>query len=274
MTANSPQDDNRQTTLPPMLTNQVCLVTGASRTLGAEIASTLARSGAAVALNYHQSEAAAQALYDDLTAAGYRVLPIQADVSQPDQVEALIKTTEAELGPIDVVVNNVGPYVDEPFIRLSVADFDHILAGNVRATFLVSQTAGRLMKARGHGRIINIAATDAFHRSHSIYGLAKAGVIYLTEAMALELAPEVQVNAIAPDLIADNEGMAPNFVSRSVAGTPLGRLVTRSEVAEMVYRFCLPPFDIVTGQTLVMDGGRTLPRISFGPTDTSPASSA
>ena len=264
MVSDNAQDDNSQTNPQNLLNGQVCLITGASRTLGAEIARTLAHYGASVAINYHQSEAAAEALRDELAQAGHHAVIIQADVSQPDQVETLIKQTETELGPLEVVVNNVGPYVDEPFIQLSVAAFDEILAGNVRTTFLVSQVAGRLMKARGHGRIINIAATDAFHRSHSIYGLAKAGVIYLTEAMALELAPEVQVNAIAPDLIADNEGMKPAFVSQSVAGTPLGRLVTRSEVAEMVYRFCTPPFDIVTGQTLIMDGGRTLPRISFG----------
>jgi NAD(P)-dependent dehydrogenase (short-subunit alcohol dehydrogenase family) len=246
------------------LTGQVCLVTGASRTLGAEIARTLAKYGAAVALNYHQSDMAVQALRDELTAAGRSALTIRADVSRPDQAEYLVTAAWAELGPIDVVVNNVGPYVDTPFLQLAVADFDHILAGNVRATFLVSQIAGRLMKDRGQGRIINIAATDAFHRSHTVYGLAKAGVIYLTEALALELAPEVRVNAIAPDLLADNENMDPDFVRRSVAGTPLERLVTRAEVAEMVYRLCTPAFDIVTGQTFVMDGGRSLPRLAFG----------
>ena len=90
------------------------------------------------------------------------------------------------------------------------------------------------MKAREQGQIINIAATDSFHRSHSIYGLAKSGVIYLTEALALELAPHVRVNAIAPDLIADNEDMSAELESQAIAGTPLKRLVTRTEEAEMV----------------------------------------
>ncbi|MCB0137430.1 MAG: SDR family oxidoreductase, partial [Caldilineaceae bacterium] len=95
----------------------------------------------------------------------------------------------AQLGPIDVLVNNVGPYVDTPFLDLPLADFDEIMAGNVRATFLLSQAVGRAMRERGSGRIINIAATDYRHRSHAVYGLAKSGVIYLTEALALELAP-------------------------------------------------------------------------------------
>lgn len=246
------------------LSGKVCLVTGASRTLGAEIARRLAGYGAHVALNYHRSEAAALALRAELIELGVRALPLQADVSEPGQVERLVTTTWEELGPIDILVNNVGPYVDTPFLELSLADFDHILATNVRATFLVSRWVGRQMKARGSGYIVNIAATDIFHRSHSIYGLAKRGVVYLSEAMALELAPEVRLNALAPDLIADNEDMTAEFVQQSVAGTPLGRLVTRSEVAEMVCLLCTSAFDVLTGQTIVMDGGRSIPRIAMG----------
>ncbi len=243
---------------------KVCLITGASRALGADIARRMARSGLQVAVNYLHSRDAALALCDELTTLGGTALPIQADVSQPEHVERLVTETVEQLGPIDILVNNVGPYVDTPFLELALADFDHILAGNLRATFLLSQAVGRRMREQGHGYIINIAATDIFHRSHSIYGLAKSGVVYLTEAMALELAPQVRVNAIAPDLIADNEAMSPELVQRSIAGTPLGRLVTRAEIAEMVYLLCTPAFDVVTGQTIVLDGGRTIPRIALG----------
>lgn len=246
------------------ISQQVCLITGASRTLGAEIARRMAAEGAKVAVNYHQSAEAAQALCQEQAAAGSSLVPIQADVSQPDQAQRLVDQTWEQLGPIDILVNNVGPYVDTPFLEMPVDDFDRILAGNIRATFLMTQAAGRKMKERGRGVIINIAATDIFHRSHSVYGLAKSGVIHLTEAFALELAPEVRVNALAPDLIADNEGMDPAFVAKSIAGTPAGRLVTRAEVAAMVALLCTPAFDIVTGQTIAMDGGRRLPRINFG----------
>ncbi len=251
----SPNDEMR---------GKVCLITGASRALGAEIARRMAHYGLHVAVNYHHSRDAALTLCDELAALGAKALPIQADVSQPEHVERLVTETVEQLGPIDILVNNVGPYVDTPFLQLSVADFDRILAGNLRATFLLSQTVGRRMKQQGHGHIVNIAATDIFHRSHSIYGLAKSGVVYLTEAMALELAPKVHVNAIAPDLIADNEDMRPEFVQRSLAGTPLGRLVTRAEIAEMVCLLCTSAFDTVTGHTIVMDGGRTIPRITLG----------
>ncbi len=121
------------------------------------------------------------------------------------------------------------------------------------------------MKDRGRGQIINIAATDFTHRSHSVYGLAKSGVIYLTEALALELAPAVRINAVAPDLIAENEDMAPRLAQRAIAATPLGRLVTRAEIAEMVCLIATSAFAMTTGQTLIMDGGRSLPRLASGP---------
>jgi NAD(P)-dependent dehydrogenase (short-subunit alcohol dehydrogenase family) len=246
------------------LKDRVCLVTGASRTLGAVIARSAAAHGAHVAVNYHQSEAEAQELCRQLRVEGGNATPYKADVSQPEQVEWLVEQTWRQLGPIDILVNNVGPYVDTPFLQLPLADFDRILAGNVRATFLLSQIAGRRMKQRGSGHIINIAATDFLHRSHSVYGLAKSGVIYLTQALALELAPEVQVNAVAPDLIADNEGMSEGLVGQAIEGTPLGRLVRRNEIAEMVCQLCTPLFASMTGQTLILDGGRSLPRIALG----------
>lgn len=247
------------------LRGKVCLITGASRTLGATIARAMAANGAHIAVNYHQSAAAADALCAALTATGVKTIAIKADVTDPTQVEGLITTTETRLGAIDILVNNVGPYVDTPFLDLALADFDRILAGNVRATFLLTQAVGRSMKARGCGNIINIAATDIFHRSHSIYGLAKQGVVHLTEAMALELAPEVRLNALAPDLIADNEEMSAEFTARAIGGTPMARLVTRAEVAQMVCLLCTPAFAMMTGQTLVLDGGRAIPRIAFGP---------
>jgi NAD(P)-dependent dehydrogenase (short-subunit alcohol dehydrogenase family) len=247
------------------LRGKVCLITGASRTLGATIARAMAANGAHVAINYHQSATAADALCAELSAMGVKSVAIGADVTDPAQVEQLLTATEQQLGPIDMLVNNVGPYVDTPFLDLPLADFDRILAGNVRATFLLTQAVGRLMKGRGNGNIINIAATDVFHRSHSIYGLAKQGVVHLTEAMALELAPEVRLNAIAPDLIADNEEMTADFTARSIGGTPMQRLVTRAEVAQLVCLLCTPAFAMMTGQTLVLDGGRAIPRIAFSP---------
>jgi NAD(P)-dependent dehydrogenase (short-subunit alcohol dehydrogenase family) len=247
------------------ISGKICLITGGSRTLGAEIARRMARYGAQVVVNYHRSREAALALCEELAAFGGKAQAIQADVSQPGDVERLVSETWIQIGALDMVVNNVGPYADTPFLDLSLADFDRVVAGNVRSTFMMTQAAGRLMKKRGSGHIINIAATSIFHRSHSVYGLAKSGVVHLTEALALELAPEVHVNALAPDLIAENEEMASDFAARAIASTPMGRLVTRGEIAEMVCLLCTPAFAMVAGHTLVLDGGRNIPRIAFGP---------
>lgn len=244
------------------LHGKVCLVTGASLGLGAAIARTLAAQGAAVAVHYHRSAAQAQAICAELAAAGATAVPAPADLLDLGAIEPLVAAVTGRLGPIDVLVNNFGPYVDTPFLDLTLADYDRVMDGNVRATFLLAQMVGRAMRARGAGHIINVAATDYRHRSHGIYGLAKGAVIYLTEALALELAPAVAVFALAPDLIADNEDMAPDFAARAVAATPMRRLVTRAEVAAMAARLCTPGFAMLTGQTLVMDGGRSLPRMA------------
>lgn len=249
----------------PHLDGAVCLVTGGSRTLGAAIVRRLASCGARVAVNYHQSAEAALGLCRELEAAGATALAIQADVTREDDVERLVAQTWSRLGPVDLLVSNVGPYVDSPFLDMALDDFERILAGNVRATWLLARAAGRRMRERGQGQIVNIAATDFVHRSHSIYGLAKAGVVYLTQALALELAPAVRVNALAPDLIADNEDMAESVARRAVGGTPMGRLVTRAEVADLVCALASPAFAMVTGHTLVADGGRAIPRIALGP---------
>lgn len=257
-------EQGRNAEIREALAGKVCLVTGASRALGATIAKTLAGYGAIVAVNYLQAEEAARKVCKEINTAGGTALPFQADVSNAEQAANLVAVIWDTLGPLSLLVNNAGPFVETPFLELPVSDFDQILATNVRATFLMSQATGRRMKANGAGHLLNIAATDYRHRSHSVYGLAKAGVVHLTEAFARELAPEVRVNALAPDLIADNEGMEAGFVQKAVEATPLRRLVTRAEIAEMVCLLCTPAFDIVVGQTLVMDGGRSIPRIAMG----------
>ena len=131
-------------------------------------------------------------------------------------------------GRIDVLVNNAGPYIDDSYLELNVADFDHIMDTNVRATYVVTREAGARMKALGSGCVVNIAATSAFESAQSVYSLAKAGVVHLTRQLALELAPEVRVNCLAPGLIADNEGMDPAKAAEVVEGTPLGGLVSRA----------------------------------------------
>jgi NAD(P)-dependent dehydrogenase (short-subunit alcohol dehydrogenase family) len=126
------------------ISGRICLITGGSRTLGAEIARRMARYGAHLVINYHRSREAALALCEELAAFGGKAQAIQADVSQSADVERLVSETWTHFGALDVVVNNVGPYANTPFLDLSLADFDRVVAGNVRSTFLVTRTAGRL----------------------------------------------------------------------------------------------------------------------------------
>jgi NAD(P)-dependent dehydrogenase (short-subunit alcohol dehydrogenase family) len=135
---------------------------------------------------------------------------------------------------------------------------------NLRAAYLCAQQVAPGMNARGWGRIMNISAGSAFLRNHSVYGLAKAAIIFLTEALAIELAPGVTVNAIAPGQIAESapdiSEYDPTFVERAIRITPTGRLVSRADVARMMVALCAPAFDMVTGLTLPLDGGARLPR--------------
>lgn len=218
----------------------------------------LAGHGIDIAVNYNRSADAARDLCHDLTGFGVRAEPFQADVGSAEEATSLASAVWDAFGQIDILVNNAGPFVDDPYLKLDVADFDHVMDTNIRATYLVTKSAGRLMKQRGTGHVVNIAATNAFDRGGSVYGLAKAGVVHLTRQLALEMAPEVRVNSIAPGLIADNEGMAAHTEREAVEATPLGRLVTRAEIAQVLYFLCGSAFDSVTGQTIVMDGGLTV----------------
>lgn len=253
----------------PELRGKVCLVTGAARKLGAAICRTLAKNGVHLAVNYANSRQEAETLCAELAATGVSARALQADVTDPQQVDLLVSQAWEGLGPIDILVNNVGIYSDKPFLDLDPSSFSKVMDSNVGSTYLLTRTAGRRMKERGSGVVVNIGAADAMHCSHSVYGLAKQGVSYLTRALALELAPQVRVNAVAPDLMSDNEDLDPAsaFARGAVQATPLKRLVTRAEVAEIVALLCTASFRFMTGQVLGIDGGRSIPRIAFGSED-------
>jgi NAD(P)-dependent dehydrogenase (short-subunit alcohol dehydrogenase family) len=243
------------------LDGKTALVTGASRNLGAVIAERLADHGAAVAVNYHASAEAAEELVERLRRANDREhVAIQADVTSSAEIRGLVETAaEALGGRVDVLVNNAGPFSMTPYSELPESEWDHIWNANVKAAFLASQLVAPGMKSAGWGRIINISAGSYTLRNHSIYGLAKDALIFLTEELAVELGPEVTVNAVAPGQIiesaADIAEFDPTFVDRSIDATPAGRLVTRREVADIVATLCGPTFAVVTGVTIPADGG-------------------
>ena len=243
------------------LSGHVALVTGASHGTGVDVARDLARAGARVAAHYRSDRAAGEDVAAAIRAEGGEAEVFQADVARADDVRRLVAQVGERLGAPAIVVNNAGPFNDAAFSNLREADWDYVMNANLKSVYLIAQLAAPGMQAASWGRIVNIGATSGLVRSHGVYGLAKAALLHLTQSLALELAPAVTVNALVPSQIAGarTDGMRA-YKAAAIAGTPLGRLVTQEEIARMVTRLCSPEFDFVTGQAIVMDGGRTIPR--------------
>jgi len=246
---------------PLCLDGRTALVTGSSRNLGAAIVADLARHGATVAVTFQESRSAAERIVSELCAETERAhVAIRSDLSTADGVRSVVAEASERLGGgVDILVNNLGGWAGGAFASLPDADWDMVLHSNLKSAFVACQEVGPGMKHRGWGRIINISAASAYVRSHSVYGLAKASLQFLTEALAVEMAPEITVNAIAPGQIAESadeaEAAMPGFVAEVLSQTPAGRLVHRSEIAALVSELCSATFDLVTGATIPVDGG-------------------
>jgi len=241
------------------LFNRVALITGGRR-IGAAVAVGLARRGVDVALTYNRSRAQAEAVAGDIHALGRRAAVIGADVSEPLACRALVTTAVDELGGLDVLVNMASVYRSRPFDELTDADWDRSLAIDARAAFLISRSAVPHMRARGGGRIVNFSDWVAASRrprypGYLPYYVAKMAVIGLTEALALELAPDhILVNAIAPGPILPPDDFSEEDADEVVKATPLGRWGGEAEIVKAV--LALVESDFITGETIRVDGGR------------------
>ena len=242
------------------LKNKVALVTGASAGAGVDIARELARRGARVAVHYRRSRAGADGVVEAIRAAGGEAATFQADMAVSDDVRRLVGEVDAQLGPVSVLVNNAGPFADTAFRTLTERDWDYVMNANLKSVFIASQLVFAGMEKLGWGRIVNLGATSALVRSHSVYGLAKAALLHMTESLAVDFAPHVTVNAVVPSQIASaRTDTMPAYKTAAIAATPLRRLVTQPEIARMVALVCSPTFDFVTGRAIILDGGRSIP---------------
>ena len=238
----------------PDLRTHVALVTGASRGIGAAIALALAEAGAAVAINYRQSAAEAETLAARIRSRGGRAMAVGADVSQSAQVAALIERVAAELGPIDVLINNAGIGIARGIDDLSEADFDQTIAVNLKSAFLCTQAVLPAMRRRRWGRIVNISS-GAARGAGGIgvhYNASKAGIEGLTRGYAARVVKEgITVNAVAPSLIETDmmRGRRDEVVPR----IPLGRMGYPEEVAQAVLMVIGNAY--MTGQTVQLNGG-------------------
>ena len=238
----------------------VALITGSARRIGAAIARRLHADGYDLALHYRGSVAEMQALAVELEAvrAG-SVLTLQADLSEFDRLPELVARTVGRFGRLDALVNNASTFQPTPLGTTTPAQWDTLFASNARAPFFLAQAAAPHLKA-SRGAIVNLADIYAERplREHPVYCMAKAALVMATRSLALELAPEVRVNAIAPGAIlwAENETSGAQQQSM-LARTPLARTGTPAEIAEAV-RWLLRDATYSTGQVINVDGGRML----------------
>jgi NAD(P)-dependent dehydrogenase (short-subunit alcohol dehydrogenase family) len=243
------------------LVGRVALITGGRR-IGAVVASELARAGADIALVYRRSRAEAEETAESLRALGRRVFLVQADLSQPESCDRVIDETVNALGRLDVLVNMASLYVRKPLDELTVEDWDNQLAVDVRAAWLCARAAVPHMRRSRGGRIINFGDWVARsgrprYTGYLPYYVAKAAVIALTEALALELAADqILVNAIAPGPIVAPEDTSDEEFAGVERATPLGRWGGEVEIAKAV--LALIDSDFITGETIRVDGGRHL----------------
>ena len=239
------------------LAGRTALVTGGAVRVGRAIALSLAAAGCDVAIGYRASAAAARATVADLTGLGVRAIALRADLADPAAARRLVATAARRLGRLDVLVNNAALFARTPFAATTPAQFDRLLAVNLRGAFFCAQAAARAMGRRG-GRIINIADVGAVRAwpAYIPYGISKAGVLMLTRGLAAALAPRIQVNAVGPGVVLLPEGFDETVGRRLAARVPMGRHGRPEDVAAAVRFFATAP-EYITGQILYVDGGAT-----------------
>ena len=234
---------------------RLALVTGAGHRIGRAIAEGLADRGLDVAVHYNASEAPARETAASIATRGSRAELFRADLTASGAANVLVEKVVSRLGPIDVLVNSAAVMVRTPLDSVSESDWDSMFALNLRAPFFLAVAASRAMAGRG-GVIINIADLAAFETwpAYIPHAITKAGVVHMTRALARALAPGIRVNGVAPGAVLLPDHWTSEDGERLSESTPLRRLGAPHDVVQAV--LYLLDAEYVTGETLIVDGGR------------------
>lgn len=234
---------------------KTALITGGAHRVGKAIALNLAEAGANVVINYYSSDAAAQETAAEARALGVGALVVRADVSNQEEVEALVRAAQDRFGSLDIIVNSASIWLKTPMPIEDFGDWHRVLSVLLDGPMVAANAAAPLMKERGEGAIINIVDLSAWKPfpGYIAHGVGKAGLLALTRQLALELAPEIQVNAVAPGPVLPPPDYTEEDAARVARKTLKGRWGSADDVASAV-RFLIEA-DYVTGETIVVDGG-------------------
>lgn len=232
------------------------LVTGAAKRVGRAIAIQLAQAGYDIAVHYNRSAAEAQATADAVQNCGRRALLIAGDLSNTARIESIVTETSAQLGPLTVLVNNASIFEKTPLEQTSAETWTRLLTINTIAPALLARAAALQMRQTGGGKIINLIDIQAEHPTprYGPYCATKAALACLTKALALELAPQITVNGVAPGIAPFPDHYEQTLRDHMTARVPLQRAGTSEEVARLV-RFLIEQGDYITGQIIAIDGG-------------------
>jgi len=253
----------KMTTSSAVLKEKVAVVTGASRGIGRAIAEAFAREGATVVICGRKQETLDQVAAE----IGGAIHPVACHVGRADQIQRLVETTTAKFGRIDILVNNAGTNIaQEPVLDIDENKFDKMIEINLKSAFRLIQAIAPGMCERGWGSIVNIASISGIRPQYHgmLYSMTKAALIMMTQSYALELGPRgVRVNAIAPGMIQTvlSEYYWKDETKRKkiVEDQPIKHLGQPEEIAEMAVLLASDRGSYITGQTMIVDGGRLLP---------------